>query len=96
MHYPRERHMQAVDTILQYLMSSPGKWSFFRKRDTLTLKIYTYADYACSITGRKSTSQYVFWRKSSDLEKHKNRIEYLVPVQKLNFKPCSRHVKDFG
>nr|KYP48333.1 hypothetical protein KK1_030026 [Cajanus cajan] len=55
---PRERHMQAVDKILQYLKSSPGKGLLFKREDTLTMKIYTDADYAGSITDRKSTSGY--------------------------------------
>nr|KYP46490.1 Copia protein [Cajanus cajan] len=58
MHHPRERHMQAVDKILQYLKSSPGKGLLFKREDTLTMKIYTDADYAGSITDRKSTSGY--------------------------------------
>lgn len=58
MHDPRERHMQAVDKILQYLKSSPGKGLLFKREDTLTMKIYTDANYAGSITDRKSTSGY--------------------------------------
>jgi len=41
MHDVRERHMQVIEKILQYLKSSPGKELIFRKRDTLMLKIYT-------------------------------------------------------
>nr|KYP52093.1 hypothetical protein KK1_026003 [Cajanus cajan] len=58
MHDPRERHMQAVDKILQYLKSSPRKGLLFKRNDTLTMKIYTNANYASSITDRKSTSRY--------------------------------------
>nr|KYP73849.1 Retrovirus-related Pol polyprotein from transposon TNT 1-94 [Cajanus cajan] len=58
MHDPRERHIQAVDKILQYLKSSPGKELLFKREDTLTMKIYADADYAGSITDRKSTSGY--------------------------------------
>nr|KYP34594.1 hypothetical protein KK1_044428 [Cajanus cajan] len=58
MHDPRERHMQAVDKILQYLKSSPGKGLLFKREDTLTMKIYTDADYAGSITDKKYTSGY--------------------------------------
>ena len=58
MHDPRERHMQAVDKILQYLKSSPGNGLLFKREDTLNRKIYTDVDYAGSITDRKSTSGY--------------------------------------
>nr|KYP62604.1 Copia protein [Cajanus cajan] len=58
MHDPRERHMQAVDKILPYLKSSPGKGLLFKREDTLTMKIYTDADYAGSITDRISTFGY--------------------------------------
>nr|KYP34599.1 hypothetical protein KK1_044433 [Cajanus cajan] len=58
MHDPRERHMQVVDKILQYLKSSPGKGLLFKREDTLTMKIYTDADYAGSITDKKYTSGY--------------------------------------
>jgi len=40
MHDPREGHMQAIDKILPYLKSSLRNGLFFRKGDTLTLKIY--------------------------------------------------------
>nr|KYP45512.1 hypothetical protein KK1_032922 [Cajanus cajan] len=58
MHDPRERHMQAVDKILQYLKSSPKgtiirKGLLFKRDNTLTMKIYNDADYAGSITDRK-------------------------------------------
>nr|KYP42345.1 Copia protein [Cajanus cajan] len=58
MHDPRERHMQAVEKILQYLKSSPRKGLLFKREDKLTMKIYIDADYAGSFTDRKSTSGY--------------------------------------
>ncbi|WVY94335.1 hypothetical protein V8G54_033423 [Vigna mungo] len=65
MHDPRERHMQAIDKILQYLKSSPGNGLLFKREDTLTMKIYTDADYAGSITDRKSTSGYCVFLEDS-------------------------------
>jgi len=38
MHDPRERHIQAVEKLLQYLKSSPGKELLFRKKDTFDSK----------------------------------------------------------
>ncbi|RDX96694.1 hypothetical protein CR513_20602, partial [Mucuna pruriens] len=48
MHDPKERHLQA----------SPGKGLLFRKEGTLSMEIYTDADYAGSVVDRRSTSGY--------------------------------------
>ncbi|KAK2997364.1 hypothetical protein RJ639_025480 [Escallonia herrerae] len=58
MHSPREEHLEAVYCILRYLKSSPGKGLFFRKNEHRNLEAYTDADWAGSITDRKSTSGY--------------------------------------
>jgi len=34
MHDPRERHLQAVNKIIQYLKAYPGKGSLFKNRET--------------------------------------------------------------
>ncbi|KAK2975555.1 hypothetical protein RJ640_011568 [Escallonia rubra] len=51
-------HLGAVYRILRYLKSSPGKGLFFRKNEQRNLEAYTDADWAGSITDRKSTSGY--------------------------------------
>nr|KYP62702.1 Copia protein [Cajanus cajan] len=91
MHDPRERHMQAVDKILQYLKSSLGNGLLFKRKDTLTMKIYTDADYAGSITDRKSTSGYcvflgdslVMWRskKQDRVSRSSEEAEFRVLAQ---------------
>ncbi|KAH9679732.1 hypothetical protein KPL71_026249 [Citrus sinensis] len=48
MHNPREEHLEAVYKILRYLKSTPGKGTF----------VYTDADWAGSVTDRKSTTGY--------------------------------------
>ncbi|RDX99177.1 putative mitochondrial protein, partial [Mucuna pruriens] len=58
MHDPRERHLQAVERILQYLKASPGKGLLFIKEGTLSMEIYTDTDYAGSIVDRRSTCRY--------------------------------------
>jgi len=40
MHDPKEKHMQAIDKIFQYLKLSLRKRLCFKKGDILTLKIY--------------------------------------------------------
>ncbi|RDX85725.1 Copia protein, partial [Mucuna pruriens] len=55
---PKERHLQAVERILQYLKASPGKGLLLRKEGTLSMEIYTDVDYAGSIMDRKSTLGY--------------------------------------
>jgi len=52
MHDPRERHMQLVDKILQYLKSNLGKVCFLEKN--LTLKIYTDPNYVGFVIDKKS------------------------------------------
>ena len=58
MHSPRESHLEAVFRILRYLKSSPGKGLFFSRHDHFRVEAYTDADWAGSITDRRSTSGY--------------------------------------
>ena len=58
MHDPRMRHLQAVERILQYLKATPGRGLLFKKGRKLTLEAYTDADYAGSVSDRRSTSGY--------------------------------------
>jgi len=58
MHDPRERHLQAVNRIIQYLKASAGKGLLFKKGENLSMKIYTDVDYAESIVDRRSTTSY--------------------------------------
>ena len=57
MHDPRERHLQAVNQILQYLKGSPGKGLLFKRGDMI-LEAYTDVNYACSLVDRRSSSGY--------------------------------------
>ncbi|RDY07904.1 hypothetical protein CR513_07929, partial [Mucuna pruriens] len=56
MHDPRERHLQTVERILQYLKAILGEGLLFRKEGTLS--IYTNADYAGSVMDRRFTFRY--------------------------------------
>ena len=58
MHSPRESHQEAVFRILRYLKSAPGKGLHFARHDHLRVEAYTDADWAGSITDRRSTSGY--------------------------------------
>ena len=58
MNDPKEEHMTAVFRILRYLKMSPGKGLFFEKGVNRGLEIYSDADWAGSITDRRSTSGY--------------------------------------
>ena len=58
MHDPRVRHLQAVDRVLQYLKATPGRGLLFKRGGSLTMEAYTDADYAGSVTDRRSTSGY--------------------------------------
>ena len=59
MHNPSDRHMDAVNRILAYLKSSPGKGIMFTKHGHLDIVGYTDSDFAGSKLDRKSTSGYV-------------------------------------
>ena len=58
LHSPRKAHLQAVHRILQYLKSSLGKRILFKRDTGLHIEAYTDADYAGSVTDRRSTSGY--------------------------------------
>jgi len=58
MHDPRERHLQAINKILEYLKKSPRRGLLFKRNEKLIMEVYTDADYVGSIIDRKSTSGY--------------------------------------
>ena len=58
MHDPRKPHMDAVERIMRYLKSAPGKGLLFTKHDHLKVEGYTDADWAGSADDRRSTSGY--------------------------------------
>ena len=58
MHSPRETHLDSVYRILRYLKSAPGNGLFFAKHDHLRVEAFTDANWAGSITDRRSTSDY--------------------------------------
>jgi len=58
MHNPSEDHMDAVTRILRYLKASPEKGLMFSKNSHLEINGYSDADWAGSISDRKSTSGY--------------------------------------
>ena len=58
MHRPYKENLEAAYRILRYLKSSPGKGLLFKKGDNRSVEAFTDADWAGSITDRKSTSGY--------------------------------------
>ncbi|WJZ84337.1 hypothetical protein VitviT2T_003945 [Vitis vinifera] len=86
MHSPYEVHLEAVYRILRYLKSTPGKGLFFKKSEEKTIEAYTDADWAGSVTDRRSTSGYctyiwgnlVTWRskKQSVVARSSAEAEY--------------------
>jgi hypothetical protein len=53
MHNPSDEHMGAVNQILCYLKSSPGKGLMFYKNNHLNVEGYTDADWAWNVLERK-------------------------------------------
>ena len=58
MHAPYQEHLEAVYKILRYLNATLGKRIFFRKNNQQLVEVYTDADWAGSVTDRRSTSRY--------------------------------------
>jgi transposase InsO family protein len=58
MHDPKKPHMDAVERILRYLKSAPGKGLLFSNHGQLKVEGYTDADWAGSADDRKSTAGY--------------------------------------
>ncbi|RVW23089.1 Retrovirus-related Pol polyprotein from transposon RE1 [Vitis vinifera] len=58
MNNPTERHMKAVYRILQYLKKSPGRGLYFKKTSSKEVEVFTDADWAGSLTDRRSTTGY--------------------------------------
>ena len=58
MHDPREKHIQVVHKVLQYLKATPGRGILFKRKGKLTMKAYTNVDYAGSLTNRRLTTSY--------------------------------------
>jgi hypothetical protein len=58
MHNPSEEHMEAVMRIIRYLKGAPGRGIQFKKNGHLDVEGYTDADWAGSITDRRSMSGY--------------------------------------
>ena len=56
MNSPTKRHLEAVFRILQYLKKTPGRGLYFRKTTERTVEIFTNADWAGSLTDRRSTT----------------------------------------
>ncbi|RVW64787.1 Retrovirus-related Pol polyprotein from transposon RE1 [Vitis vinifera] len=58
MNNPIERHMKAIYRILQYLKKSPGRGLYFKKTSSREVEVFTDADWAGSLTDRRSTTGY--------------------------------------
>ena len=58
MHTPSEAHMDAVNRILIYLKTTPGRGLIFSRHGHLDIKGHTDVDWASFVTDRRSTSGY--------------------------------------
>ncbi|XP_031280213.1 uncharacterized protein LOC116138659 [Pistacia vera] len=58
MNNPTEEHMEAVYRILRYLKMTLGRGLYFKKTQKKDVEIFTHANWASSITDRRSTSGY--------------------------------------
>ena len=58
MHEPHEIHRQAAFRVLAYLKGYPGKGLMFPRSSSLTVQVYTNADFAGSMVDHRSTTGY--------------------------------------
>ena len=58
MHSPGPEHNEAALRILRYLKGTPGKGLLFANRGHFQVEVFTDADWAGSVTDRRSTSGY--------------------------------------
>ncbi|KAL0303581.1 UNVERIFIED_CONTAM: Retrovirus-related Pol polyprotein from transposon RE1 [Sesamum radiatum] len=58
MHNPKSVHLQAISRVLSYLKTTPGRGIMLSKNESRTIEAYTDADWAGSVTDRKSTTGY--------------------------------------
>ena len=58
MHSPSSEHFDAVFRILRYLKGTPGRGLLFENKGHLRVEVFTDADWAGSVTDRRSTSGY--------------------------------------
>lgn len=102
MHSPCEEHFEAVFRILRYLKATPGKGLFFGKNQQRGIEVYTDADWAGSITDRRSTSGYctfiwgnlVTWRskKQSVVARSSAEVEFRSMAQGVCEVLCLKRV----
>ncbi|RVW77722.1 Retrovirus-related Pol polyprotein from transposon RE1 [Vitis vinifera] len=93
MHDPREPHLQIAYRVLHYLKGNPGKGILFKKNNTLTLKVYTDANYVGSLVDQRSTTRYctflggtlVIWRskKQNVVARSSAESEFRIIAQGL-------------
>ena len=58
MHSLSKSHLDAVYWILKYLKGTPGRGLLFQKNEERKVEVYVDADWAGSVTNRRSTSGY--------------------------------------
>ena len=86
MQTPYEEHMEAVNKILRYLKTTPGKGLMLRKTDRKTIKVYADSNWVGSVVDKSLTfGHYTFvwgnlvtWRrkKQSDVGSSNVEAEY--------------------
>ena len=83
MNNPTEKHMATVYRILKYLKKSPSRGLHFKKNSNKDIEVYSDADWARSLTDRKSTTRYctfvlgnlVTWRSKKQSVIARNSVE---------------------
>ncbi|RVW29045.1 Retrovirus-related Pol polyprotein from transposon RE1 [Vitis vinifera] len=89
MHDPREPHLQIAYRVLHYLKGNPGK-EFVKKNNTLTLKVYTDADYVGSLVDQRSTTR----TKHNEIDRHFIKEKLEEGVVCMSYVPSEHQLAD--
>lgn len=93
MNSPTEEHMEVVYKILRYLKMTPGLGLFFKKTARKEIEIFTDANWAGSVTDKRSNSGYCTY-VSGNLVTWQSKKQSVVSKQCRSRiqGPCSQHL----
>ncbi|CAL2267604.1 unnamed protein product [Prunus armeniaca] len=95
MHSSSVSHRNAVYWILRYLKSAPGKRLMFLKNGDPEVVGYTYANWADSITDRRSTSSYFTFVEELGFKPEKPMELHCDNTSAIDIAPCEQPHKYF-
>ncbi|XP_050892193.1 uncharacterized mitochondrial protein AtMg00810-like [Lathyrus oleraceus] len=97
LNFGEKEHLEAVYRKLRYLKGNPGKGLFFKKTSEKNVSIFTDADWAGSVTDRRSTSGYCTYVWGTLVTWRSKKQGVVGVVQRPSLELCLKvFVKDYG